>query len=144
MGTEPSDTTTQGSSLPSRSAYRFDTRSALFATLMILGVLIVYALPGLFRQNPYLFGIDYEILHLREASPALPLLLGLVEGLRKPQAAWRQILPLAFAAACVMLCGHPQLPMFATFAAFVYVIWRLRGAQLGRALLALIGGAGIA
>ena len=71
MRTEPADTTTERLSSPSRSADRFDTRTALFATLMVLGVLVAYAPPGLFRQNPYLFGIDYETLHRRRIDYAL-------------------------------------------------------------------------
>jgi hypothetical protein len=69
-------------------------------------------------------------LPLLEAYPALPLLLWRVEASVGPGAAatgrWRvaQLGVLALAMLCVVLAGHPQLPLYAVVVAGGYLVYR--------------------
>lgn len=67
-------------------------------------------------------------LPLLEAYPALPLLLWVVESLARAQERGeplrRWIGTAAISSTCVMLAGHPQLPIYAMSAAGLYALWR--------------------
>ncbi len=68
-------------------------------------------------------------LPLLEAYPALPLLLWRVEVCLNEQTGKRQALSLSMlslAALCVVLAGHPQLPVYALGVAGLYLLYRSR------------------
>ena len=65
-------------------------------------------------------------LPLMEAYPALPLLLWLADRALERPKRW-DLVWLAVASACVMLAGHPQVPVYALAATFAYILWRGRG-----------------
>jgi hypothetical protein len=80
-----------------------------------------------------------------EAYPSLPLLLWLADRATDRQRATSQradTLALAFAAACVVVAGHPQLPTYSVAATLLYVIWRSRGFPRARLVSAVALGAG--
>jgi Bacterial membrane protein YfhO len=73
-------------------------------------------------------------LPLLEAYPGLPLLMWVVESLiqahRRDEPLRRWIGLTAISSSCVMLAGHPQLPVYAMGVAGLYALWR---GGLGRA-----------
>ncbi len=87
-------------------------------------------------------------LPLLEAYPALPLLLWTIESLlqaperNEPLRRW--IFATAVSSACVILAGHPQLPVYSLGVASLYALWRggVRRAIWGWGALAV--GVGIA
>ena len=84
-------------------------------------------------------------LPLLEAYPALPLLLWLVDRTLAPERAQRRkfdLGALAFATACVVVAGHPQLPAYAVASALLYTFWKRRGAIELRVAGAIALGAG--
>lgn len=85
-------------------------------------------------------------LPLLEAYPALPLLLWLVDRAFAPERATRHRFDLgmlAFASACIVVAGHPQLPAYALASALLYTAWR-RNKQGWRIAGAITLGAGLA
>jgi hypothetical protein len=72
-------------------------------------------------------------LPLLEAYPALPLLMWVTESLLQAlecgRSSRRWLAVIAIASACVMLAGHPQLPIYAIAVASVYALWRGRFPQ---------------
>ena len=87
-------------------------------------------------------------LPLLEAYPALPLLLWVVESQLKaqergePSRLWLGALSLG--SACVMLAGHPQLPVYAMSAGGLYALWRSGIRRALSAWTAMALGLGIA
>ena len=91
------------------------------------------------------FACDGRTLPLLEAYPALPLLLWLVDRTLAPERAQRRkfdLGALAFATACVVVAGHPQLPAYAVASALLYTFWKRRGAIELRVAGAIALGAG--
>lgn len=88
-------------------------------------------------------------LPLLEAYPALPLLLWLVDRALAPDRANRHrfdLAALAFSCTCVVAAGHPQVPAYALGAAFLYLLWRGRNAEMrsrARAAGAMLLGIGL-
>lgn len=68
-------------------------------------------------------------LPLLEAYPSLPLLLWVIESLLQAQerdaSIRRWICAAAFSTTCVMLAGHPQLPVYAIGFTGLYSLWRV-------------------
>ena len=89
-------------------------------------------------------------LPLLEVYAALPALLWAVEALiqatERHSAIGRRVLVLALLTTCVMLGGHPQLPVYAIATAGLYALCRTRGAldMLWRPVAALALGVGCA
>ena len=84
-------------------------------------------------------------LPLLEAYPALPLLLWLADRALAPdrlQHQARDLAILAFAAACIAVAGHPQVPAYALTAAALYILWRGRGWLRLKAVSAIALGVG--
>ncbi len=88
-------------------------------------------------------------LPLLEAYPALPLLLWLVDRALAPDRSERRrrdLAALAVSCACVAVAGHPQVPAYALFSAFLYAAWRGRDAGIRdrlRAAAAMVLGIGL-
>jgi hypothetical protein len=87
-------------------------------------------------------------LPLLEAYPALPLLLWLVEICRDRSSRGANfsasLFVLGLACCCVALAGHPQLPIYAIAAAFVYAMYRCRAPAKWSVLAAIALGCGSA
>jgi hypothetical protein len=86
-------------------------------------------------------------LPLLEAYPALPMLLWLVDRAFDPERARLQrfdLAALAFAAACVCVAGHPQVPTYALASALLYAAWHGWGWLRARAAAAIVLGCGTA
>jgi hypothetical protein len=81
-------------------------------------------------------------LPLLEAYPALPILLWLVD--RALEGRRRDLVALAFAAACISVAGHPQVPAYALGAAMLYALWLGRGWMRARIAAVLALGAAAA
>jgi hypothetical protein len=76
-------------------------------------------------------------LPLLEAYPSLPLLLWLHLG----PATRKNLAAIALATACVVLCGHPQLPLYACVAAAIFTVV-MNGRRALPSLAAMLFGAG--
>jgi hypothetical protein len=87
-------------------------------------------------------------LPLLEAYPSLPLLLWLIEiTLQAPSSGCRfnsRLLALSVACSCVIMAGHPQLPVYALITAVLYLLYRTRNAQALKPLAAITLGIGLA
>lgn len=85
-------------------------------------------------------------LPLLEGYPALPLLLWVIESQHQVQnrgeSARLWIIVTAVSSACVMLAGHPQLPVYALFAGAIYAFWRSGRGSVYRIWAAMIVGIG--
>src|SRR5205085_2533071 len=55
---------------------------------------------------------------------------------------WRHTLPLGLACTALVLCGHPQLPIYILLASGAYALWRLRGRARLMGAGAMLTGAG--
>ena len=79
-------------------------------------------------------------LPLLEGYPALPLLLWVIESQaqvqRRGESSRLWVVAIAVSSACVILAGHPQLPVYALVVGGIYALWRG-----GRGSLLHIGGA---
>jgi hypothetical protein len=85
-------------------------------------------------------------LPLLEAYPALPLLLWVIESQLQALSQGNRhgrILTIAGSSACIMLAGHPQLPVYAMAAGAFYALWR-GGRHAIRIWSAMILGVGCA
>ncbi|HXI85090.1 MAG TPA: YfhO family protein [Verrucomicrobiae bacterium] len=87
-------------------------------------------------------------LPLLEAYPALPLLLWLIEiNLREPSSSRGCNLPLlalSVATGCVVMAGHPQLPIYALATAILYLLYQARDTRALKPLGAMVLGVGLA
>lgn len=87
-------------------------------------------------------------LPLLEAYPALPLLLWVIESNLQAQERGEPSRPwigaLSLSSTCVMLAGHPQLPVYAMTAAGIYALWRGGVRRALSAWTAMTLGVGIA
>jgi hypothetical protein len=79
-------------------------------------------------------------LPLLEAYPGLPLLLWLADRALAPERIKRHAFDLgvlAFASACVVVAGHPQVPAYSFAATLLYAAWRARGWLCARIVAAI-------
>lgn len=85
-------------------------------------------------------------LPLLEGYPALPLLLWVIESHlqrhRRGESSRRWIAAIAVSSACVMLAGHPQVPVYAMVAGGIYALWRSQHRAFVRVWIAMIVGVG--
>ena len=84
-------------------------------------------------------------LPLLEAYPSLPLLFWLIErafSAERTGFARRDLVMLAFASACTVLAGHPQVPSYSIAAAVLYILFRGRGWQRIRVISSMALGIG--